>query len=170
MHPWTGYKNAVIHTDHRSFFTHSNNIGKLFLLDHNRCSTKLQSITLQELQKEIQRNGNAEETHNSDWTKLRISVCNCINTQKSFSFTLGKKQPRIDLKSIYLYKICHNWKPLDFSKYMTKNRIHPNKIIVCKKIWALLALPLSLCLLVDVLIFLWSLIWVHMSIKSTAII
>jgi hypothetical protein len=28
--------------------------------------------------------------------------------KKSFSFTFGKKQPQIDLKSMYLYKICHN--------------------------------------------------------------
>jgi hypothetical protein len=28
--------------------------------------------------------------------------------KKSFSFTFGKKKPGIDLKSMYLYKICHN--------------------------------------------------------------
>jgi hypothetical protein len=28
--------------------------------------------------------------------------------KKSFSFTFGQKKLGIDLKSIYLYKICHN--------------------------------------------------------------
>ena len=28
--------------------------------------------------------------------------------KKSFSFTFDKKPPQIDLKSMYLYKICHN--------------------------------------------------------------
>ena len=40
-----------------------------------------------------------------------------------FSFTFGKKKPQIDLKSIYLYKNCLNWKPLDFPQYLLKNRI-----------------------------------------------
>jgi len=52
----------------------------LIYYDQSICSTKLQSITLQELHKEIQRNGNTERTHNSNWTKLRISICTCINT------------------------------------------------------------------------------------------
>jgi hypothetical protein len=64
-----------------------------------------------ELHKEIQKNGNTEETHNSNSTKIRIFVCTCINTQKeSLSITSGKKRPSVDLKSMYFYKICHNRK------------------------------------------------------------
>ena len=37
---------------------------------------------IKELHKKIQRYGNIEETHNSNWTKIRIFVCTCINIKK----------------------------------------------------------------------------------------
>ena len=77
-----------------------------------------------EFHKEIQRNENIEETHNSNQMKIRISVYTCINTQKeSFSIASSKKKPQIYLKSIYLYKNYHNSKTVGLHTISPKNRM-----------------------------------------------
>ena len=92
-----------------------------------------------------------------EWNLESLSALVLILKKKSFSITFGKKHPRIDLKSMCLYKICHNWKSLDFLQYSTKTAflwIKQHRVNFDEFCWHS---PLSLHLLVEALILLSSL-------------
>ena len=80
----------------------------LIYYDHGRCSTKLLSFTLKQLQKKIQRDGTQRKHITQIERNLESLSALVLIFKKVFSFTFDKKQRRINLKSIYLYKNGHN--------------------------------------------------------------
>ena len=109
MHPWTWYKNVVIHTNHGSCFTHSNNRGKLVYWMKSRYNIITVDAILncnQSLFKNYRKKFREMETHREHITQIKRNLESLsalvLILKKSLSFYI-QQEATLNRSKIYVF-------------------------------------------------------------------